>query len=728
MRDAHSRDLGLKARFPAFLLGFMAASFQVYLLREFAAQFYGNELTFGLLLGSWLLWGGLGSLAKPGSEAGPDGARLAGLYGISICLFLAALVALRFSHDLMGILPAELTGLGPALVFALVLSLVVSFPLGYYFVLNAGLAGGDVSLVYLLESAGAAAAGLFVHFILVPGLSNWQGAAAVGATAAALALATMKPGRGRRPLIAALALAAGLAAFDLPSQRASWKPLRLVEAVDTPYGKLQVIRNAEQVTLYDNGLAVFTHPDLGAAEETVHFALLQRDGVRKVLIIGGGAGGGVAEALEYPDVEVDYVELDPAIVRLAEKYATGPSRDALKDPRVRVLHQDGRAFLRSSTERYDAVILGLPEPATAQINRFYTVEFFASVRTRLAPGGVLSLVVPSAENYISDALAQFLGSIVATAKAAFSKVALIPGANCVVLASDTALNIDAGWLSEKIAGLGLNNRFVSPEMLPDRLSPLRAARLTERVAAQPARINRDLVPVSYYFHSVLWAGQFRGLESGLLRAAGGVPSGWLLNVPLALFGLALAFLAMAKRRSTVRFVVPVAVMGLTSIVVEFAVLLVFQANFGTVYGKIPLLLASFMAGLVAGSFLARRRRGQGSGDLLASQGLLALALFVISPCQMTAQGEVLAYALLLGLGALSGYLFVAANALILRESAHRGLAYGVDLLASFIGVVLASGLLIPLFGIPAIVGRLVILNFLCFLYLLFILAFPRARA
>ncbi|MCK7482369.1 MAG: hypothetical protein M0C28_38535 [Candidatus Moduliflexus flocculans] len=64
MRDAHSRPLDLRPGLPAFLLGFLAASFQIYLLREFSAVFTGNELTFGLFLGSWLLWGGLGSLVQ----------------------------------------------------------------------------------------------------------------------------------------------------------------------------------------------------------------------------------------------------------------------------------------------------------------------------------------------------------------------------------------------------------------------------------------------------------------------------------------------------------------------------------------------------------------------------------------------------------------------------------------------------------------------------------------
>jgi spermidine synthase len=724
MRDDHSRDLGLRPRLPAFLLGFMSASFQIYLLREFSSQFYGSELTFGLFLGSWLLWGGLGSLARPGHTAGPGSARLAGFYGVAVCSFTAALVGLRFSHDLMGVLPAEITGLVPALGFALAVGLILSFPLGHYFVLNAGLLGGDVSLVYLMESAGAAVAGLVVHFLLVPGLSNWQGAAVVGALTAALSLAAMKPGRGRWPLIGAMSLAIGLAAFDFPSQQLAWKPLRLVDAEDTPYGKLVVVRNAEQVTLFDNGLAVFTHPDAGAAEESVHFALLQRAGARRVLLIGGGAGGGIAEALKYPDVGVDYVELDPAVIRLAEKHLAAADRAALEDPRVRLLYRDGRTFIERTEERYDAVILNLPEPATAQINRYYTLEFFTVVRDKLAPGGVLSFVVPSAENYISDVLGQFLGSLAATLRRVFPEVAAVPGANCVFLASDTPLNIEAGWLSERIAGLGLKNRSVSPEMLPARLAPLRLSHLAERTSGGTARINRDLVPVSYYFHSVLWAGQFRGFESKLLRSAVHVPSGWFLNAPLALFALVLAFFAVVRRGSPARYLVPIAVMGLTSIVVEFAVLIAFQANFGYVYGKIPLLLASFMAGLVLGSFLARRNRRRGPAGLLLVQGLLALSLFAALESLSGTGGQGIPYALLFVIGALGGYLFVAANALLLRGSTHRGLAYGVDLLASFAGVVLASGLLIPLFGIPAVVTRLAVLNLLCFLFLL---ASPRVR-
>lgn len=718
MRDAHSGDLELKPRVPAFLLGFLAAAFQVYLLREFSAEFYGNELTFGLFLGSWLLWGGLGSLVRPRGRIEPASGRLAGLYGLAIILFFVGLVLLRFSHRLLGILPAELAGLVPAFGFALLLGLLLSFPLGHYFVINAGLLGGDVPLVYLLESAGAATAGLIVHFVLIPGFSNWEGAAIVGAGAALLALAAMRPGRWRWLLGAALGLAACLAAFDLPSQKTAWKPLRLVEAEDTRYGKLQVVRTGEQVTLFDNGLAVFTHPDIGSAEESVHFALLQRDDINRVLLIGGGASGGAAEVLKYPAARIDYVELDPAIIRMAEKHLTAADLAALRSPRVRILFEDGRAFLERTGGSYDAVILNLPEPATAQVNRYYTSEFFAAVRKKLTPGGVFSFIVPSAENYISDSRRQFLSCLASTLRAVFPKVLAVPGDNCVFLASESPLSVDPDRLSAAIVRLGLKNRFVSPEMLPARLNPLRVDYLAAKISGQTARINRDLVPASYYFYSILWAAQFRGFESRLLQAAVRVPAGWLLDAPLAAFALGLAFLAFRRRSSAARFLVPLAVMGFTSIAVELVVFIAFQANFGYVYGKIPLLLASFMAGLVLGSFLGRRRKRPGRSDLAAVQGALALALVMTLGGLSGGGGESVSFAILFAFGGLGGYLFVAANRLLLLQVPHPGLGYGVDLLASFVGVTFTSALIIPLWGLPAVLVRLAILNAITFVYLL----------
>ena len=703
------------ASLPAFLLGGLATTCQIILLREFAAQFYGNEMTYGLVLASWLFWGGVGSLLGNRWRIKPE--RIPYGYLGLVLIFPAGLAALRFSRFLLGILPGEMVGLGPVLLFALGLALATSLPLGLLFVANARRLGGDLSRVYLVESLGAAAAGLVLHFILIPRVSNWMGTALLGAV---IALLTVLSFPNRKTVALALAAWGGLVAFalmDAPSQRIEWKPFELVESRDTPYGKLQVVKAAEQVTLYSNKLKVYSYPDPASAEEAVHFALLQRPAAERVLLIGGGAGGNLRQALKYPRARIEYVELDPEIIRLSRKYLPDEERMALADPRVRIQAEDGRAFLARTSGGFDAVLLDLPEPATAQVNRFYTREFFALVRARLAPDGVFGFRVPSAENYIGRELQKFLGTLRTTLTSVFAQVAIVPGDTNIFLASAGPLTLDPNELGRRIEAAGFENVFIRPALLSARLSPMRRAYLEDALRGAAPRINADLRPLSYYFSSVLWSTQFRGAEASLLKWLAKLPSFWLLDLPLILFVAGLAVARRRRSRSGV-FLIPVAVMGVTSIVFEIAVILAFQIYFGSVYGRVALLLTSFMAGLAAGAFAGRLRRRESLADVTASQGGFILILAAFSLSLRGAPSAGLLVGLLAGFGFLSGWLFVAANRLYLKNQERLGTGYGLDLLGSFLGALAASSILIPLVGVDKLMTYLILANSACLLYLL----------
>jgi hypothetical protein len=158
-------------------------------------------------------------------------------------------------------------------------------------------------------------------------------------------------------------------------------------------------------------------------------------------------------------------------------------------------------------------------------------------------------------------------------------------------------------------------------------------------------------------------------------------------------------------------------MGFTTMALELAVFVAFQARFGFVYGRVPLLLALFMGGLVLGAVAARARRDPGGFELVAVQGAFVVLLFLALGIVGGGGGQAGPFAVLFGSGVLGGYLFVASNRGLRLETAHPGLAYGVDLLASFAGVVLASALIIPLYGVPALILRLALLNAVGFLFL-----------
>ncbi|MES4785245.1 MAG: hypothetical protein C4294_04865 [Nitrospiraceae bacterium] len=111
---------------------------------------------------------------------------------------------------------------------------------------------------------------------------------------------------------------------------------------------------------------------------------------KHALILGHG-GGSLAKwlARHWPDLELDTVEVDPSVVRAAEQYF---NYSAAKSHHVFV--KDARVFLRSTTEQYDIIWLDV---FARHLIPFHltTQEFFAEVRSHLAPDGILAVNLAS---------------------------------------------------------------------------------------------------------------------------------------------------------------------------------------------------------------------------------------------------------------------------------------------------------------------------------------------
>jgi spermidine synthase len=192
---------------------------------------------------------------------------------------------------------------------------------------------------------------------------------------------------------------------------------------------------------------------------------------------------------------------------------------------------------------------------------------------------------------------------------------------------------------------------------------------------------------------------------------------------LLLFGLLLLVLR-ARKGEAVFSLLPLAVMGLTTIVTEIILLVWFQALYGFLYGRIALLMSTFMLGLFLGAVLGNRIHSTTYGWLAVIQAgfLLLLGLFRLAiPVKLP---EVLAFVILLGLGILGGGLFVASNQLYLRIREDYGRGYSLDLFGSFIGALVTSSLLIPLAGLSRIIDAVLILNIMG---LIFLLTRPKKR-
>jgi spermidine synthase len=204
---------------------------------------------------------------------------------------------------------------------------------------------------------------------------------------------------------------------------------------NTFYGKLDVTMNAGQLNYFENGLLLFSSNNEIVNEESVHFAMIQHPCPKKILLVSGGISGTVTEILKYHTIRIDYVELDPGLIKLGRRYSK-----ILDDKRIHIIQGDARRFIRQTKEKYDVVLVNLPEPSTLLINRFYSREFFMELKQVLTPGAVVCESLPTTSDYVSKSAAQTNSTLVQTMKTRFRNVLILPGQKNYFLASDSTLS------------------------------------------------------------------------------------------------------------------------------------------------------------------------------------------------------------------------------------------------------------------------------------------------
>ncbi len=750
------------------LIGFSAVIGQIVLMRELIVVFNGNEISLGIMLATWLFWTAAGSglssrlpsrFALGGNKARRAVAALECLLGVSL---LPTIWALRASRTFFQTVPGELVGPVPMLLTSLVCLSLFCVVAGSLFVVATRMyeqecavsARVAASSAYLLEAAGAGFGGILASIVLLRFLGSFQIATVVALLN--LCMATVLLFRMSRKQLGAVTAAAALFAIlllmyvapslDRSAQARLWRGFHLVGSRDSIYGNLAVIETGNETgnmetgnirSIYDNGVILASAPDESAAEEAVHYALLEHPAPRHLLMIGGGVNGSIAQALKHPTVErIDYVELDPALIDMARQFFSAQFAPVVSDPRVHVHYADGRYFLRNylrhdlktADNTFDVIILNVPDPQTAQLNRFYTTEFFRSARDHLAPGGLLALQLRSSEDYISPDLAEFLRCIHHTLREVFPYVVAIPGETIHFFAATRpdVLTDNPQTLIARLQERNLKTQYVREYFIPYRMMPDRMELVREQLRPLTSTpVNRDFEPIAYYFDVVLWSTQFKLGYSRWFRAAAHIAFTSVIDAVLGILlfvAVLLAFVPAREKRARSTAAYCMAATGFTLMALQIFLLLAFLSVYGYVYHQLTILIAMCMAGIAFGSWLGIRRiRSSDSPPnrvMATTQFLLALSgpalIFVVSLLSkisgtattwLAAQFVFPALAALCGM--LGGYQFPIATEIYLydcdnnNDSSGRsrlGALYAIDLLGGCAGALLLSSYLIPVFG------------------------------
>ena len=125
---------------------------------------------------------------------------------------------------------------------------------------------------------------------------------------------------------------------------------------------------------------------------TAYLPLEANPGARSFLNIGLGTGTTLRAAMSDTDLrEIDFVEINPAVVEAVESYFYPGLQ---KDPRVRFIVADARNYLSLVHKRYDIITSQPSYPGDQGMSNLFSLEFFRLVRARLTEGGVFAQWLP----------------------------------------------------------------------------------------------------------------------------------------------------------------------------------------------------------------------------------------------------------------------------------------------------------------------------------------------
>jgi spermidine synthase len=275
-------------------------------------------------------------------------------------------------------------------------------------------AGARVGKVYALNTAGTIVGALLPVFVLIPLVgAQWTilGAALVYGAMGVLLLGLSASAHGRRrmrlaavPALTAVVALACVTPGDLCQRIFLAAEPDLAMHTDLPFfregrtGTAAVARDKVSGfdRLYINGVG-----EVPTTYSAMHcFKLLGGLGPLlhprpdRVLMICFGGGIAAGATLQYPQVEsLEIVDLESSVVEAAE-LLTLQNNGVLDDPKVRVVIDDGRNYIRTSPGRWPVIVCDSTHPKASDSWVLYTTEFYQGVADHLAVDGVFVQWLP----------------------------------------------------------------------------------------------------------------------------------------------------------------------------------------------------------------------------------------------------------------------------------------------------------------------------------------------
>ena len=675
--------LPLMQNLPFILVGLTSVIMQIAIVRQLFGIFSGNELDIGITLSIWLTAVGLGSLA--GYKI-----RYRNAFAWSFLCVAVLCQPLIFSANLirpvLSLEFGETVSLPATLISTLVVLLPFCFAAGIQFPLAVSYSGGKAATVYSYEAAGAFTGGVLFTFFLA-GKAN---AYILSAIISLLNILVLSLILSKKRLLIFLIIPIFFYFSSVEADRMlQWKGAKPIDRAESRYGELMVMKTGEQFNLFFSGKLQFSYPDIQTEELKTHLPMSVHPFPRRILVIGGSPAV-IRELIKYPVEQIDFVELDPKIIEVSKRLLSRDDASAFDDKRVRIFTDDARRFVKAmNSPYYDLIISNMPEPATANINRFYTTEFFSEAASALRGSGILTLTINTSFGYMGRKMQLANGSVYNSLKKVFRDVAVSSGEYGYIFASNSPIDLAPGMLDERFAERKIPVKYFQPYILEDAFSQTKIAMTVARLEGAKA-VNSDLRPVAYLYTLMLWA----EMNGGYLINQVLVLPGWSIALIISAFFLALSIRSWRKKRSVYFSIFTT---GYSTMAFSLIIILTYQSFYGYVYETIGLFTATFMLGVASGASVAAKIVKPLFWLRLLE--FAAILLFILTTILISR--DLFFYSMNFLCGAIGGAQFALANLCVEKGEVAKsaGRLYAADLAGSFLGAFLISILLMPILGV-----------------------------
>jgi spermidine synthase len=746
------------------VMGFSGLVAEILLLRELLVVFSGNELCIGFILANWLILEAFGCFFL-GSLAEKSKNKLETFIVITILFSLSLPIAIfltRILKGVIGISVGESIGFIPMFYSSFLILLPVTILHGALFPFSCRIYSefshqdaSSIGRVYVYETVGTIIGGIACTYLLIPYFNSFQASSWLAILNFIVCLVLLAPywksGLFQRTILVILSVfiffsgylvfAGQVDQLHHYSIKTQWKNHNIVHYQNSQYGNICVIENQGQYIFFQDGIPniITPVPDIPFIEEFVHLPLLAHPEPAKLLILSGGAGGIINEALKHSPIEkIEYAELDPLLLDLFRKFPTPLTEYELSDRRVTIKHIDGRLLLKTTRNKYDLILIGIMEPSNLQANRFFTKEFFSLVKKRLNERGILVLGLPGSLTYLNEELKNLNSCIFNTLRSVFSYIRVIPGGGKnLFLSSDSReiSKINMMQIIERLNQRNIKTEAVVPWHIEKKLHQGWQEWFSRFVEGSSQKINSDFTPAGLFYSISHWNALFAPSLRWPFRQFERIN----LRTIVFLFAIFL-LLYFFFRSKNIRFFqagIPLSIIttGFAGMIFDLMLIFTFQSIYGYVFSWIGLLVASFMAGAAWGAMLITKflARIKNCFKLFKKIELAIICfsigcpfIFLAVHANLSSSGESLFLRMLFLIisftcGLLIGSQFPLANKIYLGNSTSlsktAGLLYASDLLGGWFGGIVGAVVLLPVLGLTGTCITVALLKLTSFIVL-----------